>query len=416
MHLKLIKMHLNKIVYSFILICLIFSVNVNGQINRTDNLNTITTAVPLLMIGPDARAGAMGDAGVSSTPDVSSMHWNPSKYAFIEKDMGVGISYTPWLKNLVPDINLGYISGFKRLDKNQTIAASLLYFSLGDITFTNEIGDNIGTFRPNEYAVDFTYTRKLSKHFSGGVSLRYINSNLTGNRFVSGASTHPGRAGAADVSGYYRKDLFINHRKAVFAFGFNFSNIGNKISYTESTQRDFLPMNLRFGPSLKFDLDDYNSLEIMVDVNKLLVPTPPTYYQAGDITSSGDTVKSGQIVIKKGHDPRTTSVANSIFSSFYDAPGGFKEEFHEYNYSFGVEYWYAKRFALRGGYFYENPTKGNRRYFTLGLGLKYNVFNLDFSYLIATDPKTNPLTNTLRFTMVFDFDSFKDKNKKEAKN
>ena len=409
-------MHLKKINYFFILIWLLFIANVHGQNNNAKQLNTITTAVPLLMIGPDARAGAMGDAGVSSTPDVSSMHWNPSKYAFIEKDMGVGISYTPWLKNLVPDINLGYINGFKRLDKNQTIAASLLYFSLGDITFTDGQGVEIGTFRPNEYAVDFTYTRKLSKHFSGGVSLRYINSNLTGNRFVSGASTHPGRAIATDVSGYYRKDLFINHRKGLFAFGFNISNIGNKISYTETTERDFLPMNLRFGPSLKFDLDDYNSLEFMIDVNKLLVPTPPTYYQPKEILPNGDTVKSGQSIIKKGQDPHTTSVASAIFTSFYDAPGGFSEEFHEYNYSFGVEYMYAKRFALRGGYFYEHPTKGNRRYFTLGLGLKYNVFNLDFSYLIATDPKTNPLTNTLRFTMIFDFDSFKSQNKKEAKN
>ncbi len=409
-------MYTRSVKYFFSLLLIILNGHLFGQISRTDNLNTITTAVPLLMISPDARSGSMGDAGVASTPDVSSLHWNPSKYAFIEKDMGVGISYTPWLKNLVPDINLGYISGFKRLDKKQTIAASLLYFSLGDITFTNEIGENIGTFRPNEYAVDFTYSRKLSSHFSGAVSLRYINSNLTGNRFVSGASTHPGRAGAADVSGYYHKDFYMNRRKAVFAFGFNFSNIGNKISYTETTQRDFLPMNLRFGPSLKFDLDEYNSLEIMVDVNKLLVPTPPEYYHVGDALPDGDTVKSGQIIIKKGNDPRKTSVASAVFTSFYDAPGGFKEEFHEYNYSVGAEYWYAKRFAIRGGYFYEHPTKGNRRFFTLGLGLKYNVFNLDFSYLIATDPRHNPLTNTLRFTMIFDFDSFKDQNKKDNKN
>ena len=379
-----------------------------------DQLNPITTSVPFLMIGPDARAGGMGDAGVATTPDVNSMHWNPAKYAFCDKDMGIGVSYTPWLKNLVPDISLSYLSWYKRLDKNQVIAASLVYFSMGEINFTDNSGNPIGTFSPNEFAVDATYSRKLSKHFSGGISLRYIYSNLTGNGFRNGISTHPGMTVASDVSAYYHKELFLNHKKALFAFGFNFSNIGAKISYTTSTQSDFIPMNLRFGPALKVDLDQYNSMEFTVDVNKLLVPTPPTYYQVGDIVN-GDTVKSGNTIIKYGMNPNR-SVPNAIITSFYDAPGGFKEELQEYTFSIGAEYWYAKRFALRAGYFYENPYKGNRQYYTFGLGVKYNVFDLDFSYLVATDPRTNPLTNTLRFTLIFDFDSFKDQNKKAENN
>ena len=411
---------LNKISFLFLVVSLLFLCNeaysqssINSQL--PEQMNPITTAVPFLMIGPDARAGGMGDAGVASTPDVNSLHWNPAKYAFIEKDMGVGVSYTPWLKNLVPDISLSYLSGYKRLDKNQVIAASLLYFSLGDINFTDNTGNPMGTFRPNEFAVDATYSRKLSKHFSGGISLRYIYSNLTGNGYRNGISSHPGMTVASDVSGYYHKDLFLNRKKAVFAFGFNFSNIGARISYTNSTQRDFIPMNLRIGPSLKIDLDQYNSMEFMIDINKLLVPTPPTYYQVGDVISPGDTVKSGNSVIKKGMDPNRT-VADAIFTSFYDAPGGFKEELQEYTYSIGVEYWYVKRFSLRAGYFYENPYKGNRKYYTFGLGVKYNVFNLDFSYLVATDPKTNPLTNTLRFSLIFDFESFKNQNKKAENN
>jgi hypothetical protein len=383
--------------------------NVNSQL--PEQMNVITTAVPFLMIGPDARAGGMGDAGVASTPDANSSHWNPAKYAFCEKDMGMSISYTPWLKNLVSDINLSYLSGYKRLDKDQVISASLLYFSLGDITFTDNNGNSLGTFRPNEFSLDGTYSRKLSKHFSGAVSLRYIYSNLTGNGFRNNISTHPGMSVASDVSGYYHENLYLGRKKGEFAFGFNFSNIGTKISYTTSTERDFIPMNLRFGPSLKIDMDEYNSMEFIADINKLLVPTPPIYYQVGDVLSNGDTIHSGNAVIKKGMDPNR-SVANAIFTSFYDAPDGFKEELQEYQISLGVEYWYLKRFALRAGYFYENPYKGNRQYYTFGMGLRYNVFNLDFSYLVATDPRTNPLSNTLRFTLVFDFEAFKNQSKK----
>lgn len=369
-------------------------------------LNTITTAVPLLMIAPDSRASGMGDAGVASTPDPSAMHWNPAKFAFIENDMGVTISYTPWLTNLVDDIYLSYLSGYYKLEREQTIAASLRYFSLGNIAFTDKDGGSLGNFKPNEFALDFAYARKLSEHFSGGVSLRYIYSNLTGGTFVGGAESHPGRSVATDVSAYYTNDLQIGGKEAILSFGANISNIGTKISYTETIDRDFIPINFRIGPSLKMDIDDFNTIEFAVDVNKLLVPTPPLY---------GEDPATGETVIIKGVDPNTTSVVSGMFGSFSDAPGGFDEEMREFNYAMGVEYWYDKQFAIRGGYFYENETKGNRKYFTLGAGLKYNVFGLDLSYLIPTDQR-NPLENTLRFSLTFDFEGFKNQNKTNSTN
>jgi hypothetical protein len=371
-------------------------------------LNTITTAVPFLIISPDARAGALGDAGVASTPDANSLHWNPAKFAFIEKDMGFAVSYSPWLRALVNDINLAYLSGYKKFGKDQALAASLLYFSLGDITFTDIVGSTIGQFKPNEFAVDVCYSRKLSEVFSGGVSLRYIHSNLTGGYFVGGSESHPGNSVATDVSIYYQKSMDFGKTPAKLAIGANISNIGAKISYTETTERDFIPINLRFGPTLTLDLDDYNSLSVLLDINKLLVPTPPVY----KTDSAGQTVFSdGKPVILAGKDPNV-SIVSGMFQSFSDAPGGFKEEMREFTISTGVEYWYDKQFAIRGGFFYEDKTKGNRKFFTLGAGLKYNVFGLDFAYLIPVEQR-NPLENTLRFTLLFDFDAFKEQNKTE---
>ncbi len=364
------------------------------------NLNTITTAVPFLMIAPDARAGGLGDAGVSSIPDANSLHWNPAKYAFIEKDMGFAVSYSPWLRALVNDISLAYLSGYKKIGKDQAIAASLLYFSLGDITFTDIIGNTIGQFKPSEYAVDLCYSRKFSNVISGGVSLRYIHSNLTGGQFVGGAESHAGNSVATDVSAYYQKDFDFGKMPAKLGVGINISNIGAKISYTETTQRDFLPINLRFGPTLTTNLDEYNSLSIMVDINKLLVPTPPIYYT----DSLGTHILSGK-------DP-DVGIVSGIFQSFSDAPGGFKEEIREFTFSTGMEYWYDKQFAIRGGFFYEDKTKGNRKFLTLGAGLKYNVFGLDFAYLVPIEQR-NPLENTLRFTLLFDFDAFKEQNNKK---
>lgn len=380
-----------------------------GEWLGQDPINTITTAVPFLMIAPDARSSAMGDAGVSSTPDVNSMHWNPAKYAFIEKDMGFSVSYSPWLRKLVNDINLAYLGFYKRIDDRQTVAATLLYFSLGDITFTDEMGNSLGTYRPNEFSIDGTYSRKLSTNLSGAVAARFIYSNLTQGQFVQGHETHAGTSIAADVSVYWQKEITMAKLDGLFAWGINISNIGAKISYSDNIIKDFIPTNLRIGPSLTLDLDEYNTISFMVDVNKLLVPTPPVY-KVND--STGQQVvdpSTGKPIILKGKNPEV-SVVTGMIQSFYDAPGGFSEEMREFSFAIGAEYWYDKQFALRAGFFYEDKTKGNRKFFTVGAGLRYNVFGLDFSYLIPLE-QHNPLENTLRFSLLFNFDAFKGQNK-----
>lgn len=382
------------------------SFQVSAQIKNTlgQDLKVITTAVPFLMIAPDARAGAMGDAGVSSSPDANSTHWNPAKLAFIDKEMGFSISYSPWLRKLVPDISLAYLSGFKRLNENEVIGGSLRYFSLGNITFTDETGLGKGTFSPNEFALDGTYSRKFSDNISGAVSARYIHSNLTQGQDVGSSSTKAGNSVAADVSVYSRIPVTFDNMDGIFAWGVNISNIGAKISYSnDNFTKDFIPTNLRFGPSLTLDIDDYNKMTFMIDFNKLLVPTPPIY---------DDSLKdaNGDPLISKGKDPKV-SVPLGMLQSFYDAPNGFTEELSEFSISTGVEYWYDKQFALRGGFFYEDKNKGNRKFFSIGAGLKYNVFGLDFSYLIPMQQQ-NPLESTLRFSLLFDFDAFSDQNKK----
>jgi len=399
----------------------------------TVDLNTITTAVPFLIINPETRGGGMGDIGVATSPDANSIHWNASKLAFAEKDMGVAISYTPWLRQLVPDINLSYLSGYKKIGKNardqQVIGVSLLYFTLGQIQFTDETGQEIRQFRPSEFALDVAYARKLSDRLSGGIALRYIHSNLTGGTNVQGADSKPGRSVAADISAYYENDDFeIGGKDAVLAFGANISNIGAKISYTETTKRDFLPINLRLGPRLTVELDEYNSISIAADFNKLLVPTPPVY--ARDSNNQPIVGPNGEFEILSGKDP-DRAVASGIFGSFTDAPGTIitddqgaptgeieggsvlKEELREINFGVGAEYWYDKQFAVRAGYFWEHISKGNRKFVTLGAGIRYNVFGLDFAYLIPAYfggnqlVQNSPLQNTLRFTLTFDFDAFK---------
>jgi hypothetical protein len=374
------------------------------------SINTVTTAVPFLMISPDARSGALGDAGGALTPDANSIHWNMSKLAFIKKKAGFSVSYTPWLRALVPDINLAYLSYYNKLKGDQAISASLRYFSLGDITFTDIVGNTIGQFKPNEFALDLGYARKFSDRWSGGLTLRYIYSNLTGGVSLSdGQGTKAGQSVAADLSTYYRNDeLEVGGKDAEYSTGIVISNIGAKISYTESGRRDFIPTNLRWGNQFKINLDDYNSLAILVDFNKLMVPTPPIY-AVDDSTGQPIKDQNGNFVIAKGKDPNR-GLVNGLFTSFADAPGGFREEIKEINYSIGLEYWYDNQFAVRAGYFHEPRTKGNRQYFTLGAGLRYSVFGLDFAYLIATQQR-NPLENTLRFTLHFDFDSFKAQNK-----
>ena len=357
-----------------------------------NNNNTITTAVPFLMIAPDTRAGGMGDVGCATTPDGNSIHWNPAKMTFASQNLGVSVSYAPWMRALASDMNLAYLSFYKKIGKNQTIGASLRYFSLGSITFTNESGEVTGQFTPNEFAVDVAYSRKLANRLSGGVALRYINSNLTGGYTVGTTKSKAGQSVAADVSVYYKNDeMEIAGSKSTFMFGTNISNMGAKMSYSQSSEKDFIPINLRIGSGLKIDFDDYNSLGVYLDLNKLLVPTNPHYDTSGAIDA--------------GMDPNV-AVPQGMIQSFYDAPGGFKEELREITYSPGLEYWYDKQFAVRAGYFYEHPTKGNRQYVTLGAGVRYNVFGLDFAYLIPTT-QHNPLENTLRFTLTFDFAALK---------
>lgn len=387
----------------------------------TTNVPVITTSVPFLLIAPDSRAAGMGDAGVASTPDVNSGHWNPAKYVFSDKELGVSISYTPWLRRLVPDMNIAYVSGYKQLDKENAIGASLLYFSLGSINFTDITGSTIRDFTPHEFALDFNYSRLLGENFSGAVALRYIYSNLSGGITNSGAEAHAGHSGAADVSFFYRgKEFKMGDMKSKIMWGLNISNIGNKISYTSNEQRNFIPMNFRTGIGYLMELNDYNTLLITVDINKLLVPSPPSY----KLDSLGQNVldDQGNLVIAYGKKS-DISVPAALFSSWSDAagiaepfrkgvdsPNVLKEEFAELMWSVGMEYWYNKQFALRAGYFHEHEYKGNRKYFTIGAGLKLNVFGLDFAYLIPT-AQMHPLQNTLRFTLTFDIAGLSDESK-----
>ena len=368
-------------------------------------LNAITTGVPFLTIAPDARSGAMGDAGVASSPDANSIHWNPAKYAFIDQDVSLNLSYIPWLRNLVKDINFQNLSGSYRINENQVVAASLMYFSLGSIDFTNEFGDIIVPgYRPNEFSLDAAYALKLSKNLSGGIAFRYVHSNLTGGIPAggSGSATKPGNAVAGDISMFYTKDVKLENKKGKFNFGLNISNLGSKIKYSEDAfYDDFLPANLRIGAAYTLELDDYNTITAMLDINKLLVPTPVLVVK----DEQGNDTTYGM--------PNDVSVPVGIFHSFYDAPGGFKEEMHELMYSVGFEYWYVNQFAIRAGYFDEHGTKGNRKFFTLGIGVKLNVLNFDFAYVVPTAGRQNPLANTLRFTLGFNMANLnKTKTKK----
>jgi len=370
-----------------------------AQISTQDlngRVNTITSAVPFLMITPDSRAGGMGDLGVATSPDVNSMFWNAAKYSMIEDEAGVSISYTPWLRALIPDISLTYLSAYKKFKRNQVVAASLRYFSLGDITFTDISGTEISSFRPNEFSFDVSYSMLFTKGLSGGIALRYIYSNLTGGIYSNNVATHPGNSVAGDISMYYTKDVSVANRNSNMSFGMNISNIGSKISYTDDSESNFLPTNLRLGGTFTHEFDEYNKLTFGMDFNKLLVPTPPVYDGQG---TSPDNIIAGM-------DPNV-SVPVGMWQSFYDAPGGTTEELREINIATGLEYWYNQRFALRTGYFYEHETKGNRKYFTVGIGLKLNVFQLDFAYLITTQQR-NPLENTMRFSLLFNLKSLKN--------
>lgn len=353
-----------------------------------DTINVVTTAVPFLRISPDARAGGMGDLALATDPDASSSYFNLGKVAFNEMPSGINLTYTPWLKKLVNDVYLASIAGYYKLDDLQAISGSLRYFSLGNIQFTDQYGQLQGEGRPREFGIDIGYSRKLTDRTGLGVGLKYINSNLAKGASSANGNYKAGNAVAADLGFYHNRQ---DDAGQGWSFGVALTNLGSKISYTDNAdQKDFIPANLGLGTTYTKVIDESNKFAIGVDLNKLLVPTPPS-----------TTDPSGY------QEYRSQGVLGSWFKSFGDAPGGFSEELKEFQVSAGAEYWYNNQFALRAGYFYEDKTKGNRRFFTTGVGIKYNVFGLNFSYLVpsgGSGANQNPLSNTLRFSLVFDLD------------
>lgn len=362
------------------------------NLDGTPCTNAVLTAVPFLRIVADARSGAMGDVGLAISPDANAMHFNASKLAFIEDKAGLSATYTPWLRSLgLNDVYLAYLSGFVKIDDLQAIGYGLRYFSLGSIDFTDANGMALNTGKPNEFEVALAYSRKLTDNFSAALTGKFIYSNLaSGQQTEGGDVIEPALAGAADISVYYENELKSGDH---LNFGLAITNIGSKVTYTRSLTKDFIPTNLGIGAAYEWEIDDYNSFTIAADVNKLLVPTP---CQGADCDTNSDGIP----------DYKEVGGIAGIFSSFGDAPEGFGEELKELMYSVGVEYWYDQQFAVRAGYFAEHAQKGNRKFFTVGLGLKYNVFGMNISYLVPTTTQRNPLDNTLRFSLLFDFSAF----------
>jgi hypothetical protein len=372
-------------------------------------INPITTAVPFLMISPDSKQGALGDAGAATEPDINSIHWNGSKLAFTENEYGIGFTVTPWLRNLVPDINMYYLAGYGKINSKQTVGGSLRYFSLGNIELTDATGTRTGNFKPNEFAIDLAFSQKLSENFSLGVATRFINSSIS-RVFFNGNAGNAASTFAVDLSAFYRSPEFkLGEKKAIATGGVALTNLGAKIKY--SNDENFIPMNMRLGGGLKTQIDDFNAFAVYLDFNKLLVPTPPVY----NLDSAGNVMidpTTGKRSIDKGKDPNV-DVATGILQSFGDAPGGFSEELQEINICTGMEYSYNNIFAVRMGYFYEPKTKGSRQFFTVGMGFKFKVIHVDGSYLIPTALQ-NPLQRTWRITLSFYFDRDKGETVKEG--
>ena len=362
---------------------------------QEQRFNAVTTSVPSLHISPGARAAGMGDVGVSSTPDVNSQYYNPSKYALLSSKAGVSFTYTPWLAKLVNDIKLMELTGYYKIgsENNQALSASLRFFSLGTIRTFDDLARSLGEAHPNEFALDFGYSLQITPDYSMGVVLRYIRSDQ--NTASSTGENRAGNAFAADIAGYLTKYFVAGDSEPLWTFGFNISNIGTKISYG-GNQSMFIPTNLRVGTGILYPFDDYNALSLNIEANKLLVPTPPIK----------DPTKPDEYARKIEEYQKTSSIAG-IFRSFGDAPGGFKEELQEINLGIGAEYSYNNRFFLRAGYQYQHPNKGNLQYFTAGAGFKMSVFSLDASYLISAVP-SNPLDQTLRFSLSFDMDGIRN--------
>jgi len=374
---------------NFLALCVLLSISLS--IYAQDKNNPIMTAVPSLSIAPDARAGAMGDVGVATTPDANSQYWNPAKYAFMDSEAGLSLSYTPWLRQLVTDIDLAYLSGYYKLDQRQAISASLRYFSLGDITLMNELGYPEASAHPNEFAVDAAYSRLFSDKFSGSVAFRLIYSDLNnGINLSGGTEMYPGIAFAADVSAFYKTPVTLQNTDGNLSLGLNVSNIGSKISYDNFETSNFIPTNMRLGASFDYPLDNFNKISVSADLNKLLVPT----------------TSSAKLLTNPNYYNELSPIAG-IFQSFSDAPGGMSEELREIMWSIGAEYAYNNQFFVRGGYYNEDQYKGNRKYFTAGAGFKLNVFQLDVGYVISTS-QSNPLDQTLRFSLSFDLFGLKN--------
>ncbi|TNF42451.1 MAG: type IX secretion system outer membrane channel protein PorV [Cytophagales bacterium] len=371
------------------------SVIISGQ---DPNRRVITTAVPFLNFAPDSRHSGMGDVGVATSPDANSAHWNSGKLAFIKDDLGFSLSYSPWLGKLVNDMSLSYLTGFKRIDENSAFGFDLRYFNMGDIQLTDGRGNDVGEFNPRDIAIGGTYSRKLSQNFGLGISARFIYSNLSGN--ISSSGGNEARAGigvGADIGLYYQRPTLIGSKEGTWAWGVSITNIGPKITYNSAEDLDYIPTNLRVGTSYGIFFNPDNKITFSLDLNKLMVPTPPVYATNEDGTLATD--ENGDLIIESGKDPNRPLISG-MFGSFADAPGGFEEEMREFTISFGAEYVYAEKFALRTGYFYENPTKGGRRYFTMGLGLDINRIGIDFSYLVP-QVQNHPLAETLRFTLLY---------------
>ena len=392
----------------------LFAQPVGDQDGKVDalQLNTITTALPFMSITPDSRAGGMGDAGTALSPNSTSVYWNTSILSFSEQTSEVSLSYTPWLRQLTNDIHLSYLSGYYKINKSHTIGGALRYFSLGEITFTDASGNVIRDDKPSEFEITGAYAFRLSNRLSLGINGKFAYSNLTGGLTVGGVNTKPGVVGAADLSfSYYNDNAKIGNLDGVYTFATTINNIGNKVAYSELATRDFIPMNLKIGNSFLANFDAYNKVTFSLDLQKLLVPTPPSYYFDGQ-----------DYIMTSGLNP-DVGVINGMIQSFYDAPGNvvvdeddvpvadadgnyevvkgtrFREELSEINIAFGTEWWYNDVFAVRGGVFFESKNKGNRQFMNLGASLKYNMFAIDFSYLASLNGRQSPLANTLRFTV-----------------
>jgi len=384
---------MKRLIVQLTAIILLVFVGLNS-LKAQDTINVVTTAVPFLRISPDARAGGMGDLGVATSPDANSGFYNLAKTPFANKPVGIALTYTPWLKDLgLNDVYLIAAGGYYKLDDDQALSAGIRYFSLGNIQFTDMSGVDFGEGRPREFGIDVGYSRKLSDKIGLGIALRYIYSNLAAGQVIGSTTYKAGNAVAGDLSFFYTG---IKESGAGWNFGAALTNLGSKIGYTnDATQKDYIPANLSFGSTYTAAFDETNKMTFGVDAHKLLVPTPPA--ATGDYATDSAAIS----------EYRSKGVVESWFSSFSDAPGGFAEEMREFTLSLGAEYAYNDQFFVRAGYFYEDKTKGNRKYFTVGFGIKYSVFGINFSYLIPSGQgvNRNPLSNTLRFGLIFDLDN-----------